>query len=52
MSKPKIFVVGGPTASGKTERSIEMAQALNTEIISFDSRHTGALSIILWAATA
>lgn len=38
MSKPKIFVVGGPTASGKTERSIEMAQALNTEIISFDSR--------------
>ena len=38
MSKPGIYVVGGPTASGKTAHSIDLAKALNTEIISFDSR--------------
>lgn len=35
---PKIFVIGGPTASGKTAFAIELAEKLNTEIISVDSR--------------
>lgn len=38
MIRPKIYVVAGPTASGKTAYSLELAKALNTEIISFDSR--------------
>jgi len=38
MIRPKIHVVAGPTASGKTAHSLELAKALNTEIISFDSR--------------
>jgi tRNA dimethylallyltransferase len=38
MNRPRIYVVGGPTASGKTQHSIKLAKALNTEIISFDSR--------------
>jgi len=33
-----LFVVAGPTASGKTAFSIELAKALNTVIISADSR--------------
>lgn len=33
-----ILVVAGPTASGKTELAIELAQALGGEIISADSR--------------
>lgn len=36
--KPVIFLVG-PTASGKTKLSIEIAKAFNTEIISADSRY-------------
>lgn len=34
----KLIVIAGPTASGKTKVSIELAQKLNTEIISADSR--------------
>ena len=36
MSK-KIVIIGGPTASGKTRLSIELAKALDGEIISCDS---------------
>lgn len=35
---PKLIVIGGPTASGKTALAIDLAQALETEIISADSR--------------
>ena len=36
--KPTLICVVGPTAIGKTTLSIEIAMALNTEIISADSR--------------
>ena len=35
--KPKIIVIAGPTAVGKTEYAIKAAQAFNGEIISADS---------------
>ena len=35
--KKPIIVITGPTASGKTALSIEVAKAFNTEIISADS---------------
>ncbi len=35
--KPKIVVIVGPTASGKTSLSIELAKKINGEIISSDS---------------
>lgn len=35
--KPKVTVICGPTASGKTALSIELAKQLNTEIVSADS---------------
>lgn len=35
--KPKVIVIAGPTASGKTALSIELAKKLNGEIISADS---------------
>ena len=35
--KPNLFVLLGPTAVGKTALSIELARALDTEIISGDS---------------
>lgn len=38
MNRPQIYVVAGPTASGKTRHSIELAQALRTDVLSFDSR--------------
>lgn len=38
LEKPVIFIVG-PTASGKTELSIQLTTILNTEIISADSRY-------------
>lgn len=38
LEKPVIFIVG-PTASGKTNLSIQLADILNTEIISADSRY-------------
>lgn len=37
-AKGKVFIVQGPTASGKTALAIQLAQNLNTEIISADSR--------------
>lgn len=36
--KPTVYIVAGPTAVGKTAVSIELAKALNTTIISADSR--------------
>ncbi len=36
--KPKVIAVAGPTASGKTKLAIELAEKLNGEIISADSR--------------
>ena len=35
--KPKVIVIVGPTASGKTSTSIEVAKRLNGEIVSADS---------------
>ena len=35
--KPKVVVICGPTASGKTALSIELAKKINGEIISCDS---------------
>ena len=37
MNKPKIIVICGPTASGKTALSIELAKKINGEIVSADS---------------
>lgn len=37
MQKQKVIVIGGPTASGKTALSIELAKQINGEIISADS---------------
>ena len=38
MSRPKLFVLTGPTAVGKTELSLQMAEFLHCPIISADSR--------------
>lgn len=44
VSKPKVsrenklIVITGPTATGKTARAVELAQSLNGEIVSADSR--------------
>ena len=38
MPKPKVIVVLGPTATGKTKLGVDLALALNAEIISADSR--------------
>ncbi len=35
--KPKIIIIAGPTASGKTELSLQLAKELNGEIINIDS---------------
>ncbi len=37
MSKPQVIVIAGPTASGKTSVSVELAKRINGEIISADS---------------
>lgn len=37
-SKPKVIAIVGPTASGKTSLSIQIAQKYNGEVISADSR--------------
>ena len=37
MVKPKVVVIVGPTASGKTSLSIELAKKINAEIVSCDS---------------
>ncbi len=39
MNKKRLVVIVGPTAVGKTEYAIELAEALNGEIISADSRY-------------
>ena len=36
--KQKLIVIYGPTGSGKTAMSIEIANSLDTQIISTDSR--------------
>ena len=38
MSLPKIIVVCGPTASGKSDKAVELALLHNGEVISADSR--------------
>jgi len=38
MPQPSLIVIIGPTAIGKTELCIELAESFNTEIISADSR--------------
>lgn len=38
MNKPKIIALGGPTASGKSNLSIEYAKKFNGEIVNCDSR--------------
>lgn len=37
MDKPKVIVIGGPTASGKSRLAVELAKKINGEIISADS---------------
>ncbi len=37
MEKPDVIVICGPTASGKTALSIELAKKINSEIVSADS---------------
>ena len=37
MTKPKVIVICGPTASGKTSLSIDLAKRINGEIVSCDS---------------
>ena len=37
-NKKKLIVIYGPTASGKTKMSIDIAKKINSEIISTDSR--------------
>jgi len=37
MNKPKVIVIAGPTASGKSKMAIELAKKINGEIISADS---------------
>ena len=39
MSNKKLIVIVGPTAVGKTDFAIELAEELNGEIISADSRY-------------
>ena len=36
--EPKLIVIQGPTASGKTKIAVELAKYLNTDVISADSR--------------
>jgi len=38
LSKPRLIILVGPTAVGKTELSIQLAERLNAEIVSADSR--------------
>ncbi len=38
VSKPKIVVILGPTASGKSDLAVQLAQKFNGEVISADSR--------------
>ena len=38
MNQPKLIVIQGPTASGKTSLAVELAQELNCVVVSADSR--------------
>ena len=38
-SKPKVLVIVGPNASGKSALAVELAKEFNGEVISADSRH-------------
>jgi tRNA dimethylallyltransferase len=38
MKHPKLIVIAGPTASGKTSLGVDLALKFNGEIISADSR--------------
>ncbi|MCB9184874.1 MAG: tRNA (adenosine(37)-N6)-dimethylallyltransferase MiaA [Flavobacteriales bacterium] len=38
MPEPALIIIGGPTASGKTDAGIALAQHFGTEVISADSR--------------
>lgn len=38
MIKPKLIVITGTTATGKTKRALKLAKALNGEVLSADSR--------------
>ncbi|NMB48769.1 tRNA (adenosine(37)-N6)-dimethylallyltransferase MiaA [Candidatus Kuenenbacteria bacterium] len=38
MNKPRLIVIVGPTASGKTRLAVKLAQKFNGEIVSADSR--------------
>ena len=38
MKKPKVIVILGPTATGKSNLAVKLAKKLNGEIISADSR--------------
>ncbi|MCC7469689.1 MAG: tRNA (adenosine(37)-N6)-dimethylallyltransferase MiaA [Bacteroidetes bacterium] len=38
MQKPKVYVVCGPTATGKSDYAVELAQRIGGEVISADSR--------------
>ncbi len=35
--KPIVYVIGGPTASGKSKLAVELAKKVNGEIVSADS---------------
>ena len=37
MEKKTVYVIAGPTASGKTKLAVELAKRINGEIISADS---------------
>ena len=37
MNKPKVVVIAGPTASGKSKLAVELAKRIDGEIISADS---------------
>ena len=37
VNKEKVIVIAGPTASGKTKISVELAKKLDAEIVSADS---------------
>ncbi len=38
MKKPKLIVIAGPTATGKSDYAVQLAEKINGEIVSADSR--------------
>ena len=49
MAKPKVIVICGPTASGKTALSIELAKKINGQIVSSDSMQI-YIDMNIWTA--